>query len=77
MYNRLKQKRFGINRENSAKAQEEIMNMNTNMKKNNRKELTLDELEQVNGGILPILLGVGTIALGGLLIAVMDDKKKE
>ena len=53
------------------------MNMNTNMKKNNRKELTLDELEQVNGGILPILLGVGTIALGGLLIAVMDDKKKE
>ena len=53
------------------------MNMNTMTKENSRKELTIDEQEQVNGGILPILLGVGTIALGGLLIAVMDDKKKE
>ncbi len=42
----------------------------------NRKELTLDEMEQVNGGILPILLGVGTLAVGGALIAFMDDKKK-
>ncbi len=50
--------------------------MNSMMKENNMKELNMDELEQVNGGILPILLGVGTLALGGVLIAVMDDKKK-
>lgn len=25
---------------------------------------------------LPILLGVGTLALGGVIIAVMKDKKK-
>ena len=55
--------------------------MNTNMKENNMKEnkmneLDLNELEQVSGGILPILLGLGTLAIGGLLIAVMPDKKK-
>ena len=50
--------------------------MNT-MKENTVSELNLNELEQAKGGILPILLGLGTIALGGVLIAVMDDKKKE
>ena len=44
--------------------------MNTNMKENNRNELDLSEMEQVSAGILPILLGVGTIALGGALIYV-------
>ena len=43
------------------------MKMNTN-----RKELTLDEMEQVNGGVLPILLGLGTIALGGGMIALFS-----
>ena len=44
--------------------------MNTNMKENSMKELGLNELEQVNGGILPILIGVGTLALGGALVFV-------
>ena len=44
--------------------------MNTDMKENNRNELDLSEMEQVSAGILPILLGVGTIALGGALIYV-------
>ena len=39
----------------------------------NRKELTLDEMEQVNSGVLPILLGLGTIALGGGMIALFKD----
>ncbi len=47
------------------------------MKENTVNELNLNELEQASGGILPILLGLGTIALGGVLIAVLDDKKKE
>ena len=55
--------------ESNAKAKEEIM-MNTNMKENSMKELELNELEQVNGGILPILIGVGTLALGGALVFV-------
>lgn len=50
--------------------------MNTNMKENDMNELSLSELEQASGGILPIVLGLGTIAIGGLLIAVMPDKKK-
>ena len=33
-------------------------------------------MEQDSGGILPILLGLGTLALGGVIIAVMPDKKK-
>ena len=44
--------------------------MNTNMKENSMKERELNELEQVNGGILPILIGVGTLALGGALVFV-------
>ena len=51
--------------------------MNTMMKANEMNELTLNELEQASGGILPILLGVGTLALGGLIIAVMPDKKSK
>ena len=51
--------------------------MNTIMKDNNAEELNLNEIEQASGGILPILLGLGTIALGGVIIAVMPDKKKE
>ena len=53
--------------------------MDTNMKENSLNgtdELKLSELEQVSGGILPIVLGLGTLAIGGLLIAVMPDKKK-
>ena len=50
--------------------------MNTMMKANEMNELTLNELEQASGGILPIRLGVGTLALGGLISAVMPDKKK-
>ena len=49
--------------------------MNTTMKENTMNEtglneLNLSEMEQVNGGILPILLGVGTLALGGAIIYV-------
>ena len=43
----------------------------------NMMELNMNEMEQANGGILPILLGLGTLALGGLIIAVMPDKKKD
>ena len=43
----------------------------------NTMELNMNEMEQANGGILPILLGLGTLALGGLIIAVMPDKKKD
>ena len=50
--------------------------MNTMMKANDMKELNLNELEQASGGILPILIGLGTLALGGVIIAVMPDKKK-
>ena len=50
--------------------------MKTNMKEIDMNELNLNEMEQASGGILPILLGVGTLALGGLIIAVMPDKKK-
>ena len=50
--------------------------MHTMMNANSKTELNLHDLEQVNGGILPILLGVGTLALGGVLIAFMEDKKK-
>lgn len=43
------------------------------------KELNINEMEQVNGGILPILLGYGTIAAGAALLAVFykDLKKKD
>ena len=61
--------------ESSAKAKEEI-NMDTNMKENSMNELNISEMEQASGGILPILLGLGTLALGGVIIAVMPDKKK-
>ncbi len=47
------------------------------MKENTLNEMNPEEMDQVNGGLLPILLGLGTIAIGGLLIAVMPDKKKE
>ncbi|MBR4458733.1 MAG: class IIb bacteriocin, lactobin A/cerein 7B family [Clostridia bacterium] len=50
--------------------------MNT-MNVNNMKELNLNEMEQASGGILPILLGLGTLAIGGVIIAVMPDKKKK
>ena len=43
----------------------------------NMMELNMNEMEQANGGILPILLGLGTLVLGGLIIAVMPDKKKD
>ena len=69
-----KQKRSGTKKENKAKAEENIMK--TNMKENNMNELNLNELEQASGGILPILIGLGTLALGGVIIAVMPDKKK-
>ena len=48
--------------------------MNTNM-----KELNINEMEQANGGIIPILLGFGTIAVGGALFSVFynDVKKKK
>ena len=42
----------------------------------NKNEVNISEMEQVSGGILPILLGLGTLALGGVIIAVMPDKKK-
>ena len=61
--------------ESSAKAKEEI-NMDANMKENSMNELNQSEMEQASGGILPILLGLGTLALGGVIIAVMPDKKK-
>ena len=48
--------------------------MNTNMKENNSNELSLDELEQASGGILPIALGLGTLAIGGLLIWLYPRK---
>ena len=66
---------FRYETENSAKAKEENI-MNTNKKENNMNELNISEMEQANGGILPILLGLGTLALGGVIIAVMPDKKK-
>ncbi|MBQ6174399.1 MAG: hypothetical protein IJK28_07230 [Clostridia bacterium] len=50
--------------------------MNT-MNVNNMKELNLNEMEQASGGILPILIGLGTLASGGVIIAVMPDKKKK
>ena len=50
--------------------------MTADMKENNMTELNLNEMAQANGGILPILLGLGTLALGGVIIAVMPDKKK-
>ncbi len=50
--------------------------MNT-MNVNNMKELNLNEMEQASGGILPILIGLGTLAIGGVIIAVMPDKKKQ
>ena len=50
--------------------------MTADMKENNMTELNLNEMAQANGGILPILLGIGTLALGGVIIAVMPDKKK-
>ena len=53
------------------------MMMNTNMNQNSMKELSLNEMEHVSGGILPILLGLGTLAVGGVIIAFMPDKKKE
>ena len=68
-------KKFRYETENSAKAKEENI-MNTNKKENNMNELNISEMEQANGGILPILLGLGTLALGGVIIAVMPDKKK-
>ena len=50
--------------------------MDTNMKEISINELNQNEMEQASGGILPILLGLGTLALGGVIIAVMPDKKK-
>ena len=50
--------------------------MNTNMNENNMEELNLNDLEQVNGGILPLLLGYGTIAVGAAIIAWFPRKKK-
>ena len=50
--------------------------MTADMKENNMTKLNLNEMAQANGGILPILLGIGTLALGGVIIAVMPDKKK-
>ena len=50
--------------------------MKTNMKANKINELNLSEMDQAKGGILPILLGVGTLALGDVIIAVMKDKKE-
>jgi len=52
--------------------------MNTNMKDNNKNELStsemnelnLSEMEKVSGGILPLALAFGTIALGGVLLYV-------
>ena len=41
--------------------------MDTNMKENNTNELSVEEMEQVSGGILPLVLAYGTIALGGLM----------
>ena len=41
--------------------------MDTNMKENNTNELSIEEMEQVSGGILPLVLAYGTIALGGLM----------
>ena len=43
----------------------------------NMMELNMNEMEQANGGILPILLGLGILALGGVINAVMPDKKKD
>ena len=51
--------------------------MNTNIKENvmnEMNELNLNELEQVSAGILPILLGLGTLAIGGLMIAFYPRK---
>ena len=42
--------------------------VNTNLKENNKTELSINEMEAVSGGILPLALAYGTIALGGLLI---------
>ena len=50
--------------------------MNTNMKENNTKELNLNELEQANGGIQPLALGFGTIAIGAAIIAYWAKTKK-
>ena len=68
-------KKLRYKKENNAKAKEENI-MNNNMKENNMNELNISEMEQANGGILPILLGLGTLALGGVIIAVMPEKKK-
>lgn len=51
--------------------------MNTVMKDNALNELNLNEMEQASAGILPILIGLGTLAIGGVIIAVMPDKKKK
>ncbi len=51
--------------------------MNTNMKENTMNELDLNEMGLASGGILPILIGLGTFAIGGVIIAVMPDKKKK
>ena len=48
----------------------------TDMKEFNMNEVNLSEMQQASGGILPIVLGVGTLMIGGVLIAVMPDKKK-
>ena len=42
--------------------------MDTNTKENNVNELSIDEMEQVSGGILPLVLAYGTVALGGLML---------
>ena len=43
--------------------------MNTNMKENNMNELNFSEMEQANGGILPILLvNVASYQSPGFLI---------
>ena len=38
--------------------------MDTNMKEISMNELSISEMEQASGGILPILIGLGTLALG-------------
>ena len=64
------------NQKKARKAKEENT-MNTNMKENTMNELDLNEMGLASGGILPILIGLGTLAIGGVIIAVMPDKKKK
>ena len=49
--------------------------MNTNEMKTNRKELTLDEMEQVNGGSVLAAIGLGTACVTLAVSAIKFGRK--